>query len=287
MTRYTLAGRTVLITGSTGGLGAALATELRARGANLALFDLNAAAVATQAAALGGPDVARGWHADVRDLDSLQTATNAAADHFGGLDIVIANAGIDVMAPLATLEPAAYERVIDINLNGVWRTFRAGLPHVQPRQGYLLATCSMAAFVHSPLQTPYTASKAGVWALCNSLRLEVKHLGVGVGSLHPTFFSTPLMDDVLADPAGQLLWNNQAGLWKMIPLEDVVDGAVHMIEKRSDLLILPRVNTLIGRAPGLFRPLLERIGFRSERIERAIEAAHSSGWNPQVPAGRQ
>jgi NAD(P)-dependent dehydrogenase (short-subunit alcohol dehydrogenase family) len=280
MTRNTLAGRTVLITGSTGGLGAALATELRARGANLALLDLNAAAVATQAAALGGPDVARGWHADVRDLDSLQTATNAAADHFGGLDIVIANAGIDVMAPLATLEPAAYERVIDINLNGVWRTFRAGLPHVQQRQGYLLATCSMAAFVHSPLQTPYTASKAGVWALCNSLRLEVKHLSVGVGSLHPTFFSTPLMDHVLADPAGQLLWNNQTGLWKMIPLEDVVDGAVHMIEKRSDLLILPRVNTLIGRAPGLFRPLLERIGFRSERIERAIEAAHPSGWHP-------
>jgi len=282
MTRYTLAGRTVLITGSTGGLGAALATELRARGANLALLDLNAAAVATQAAALGGPDVARGWHADVRDLDSLQTATNAAADHFGGLDIVIANAGIDVMAPLATLEPAAYERVIDINLNGVWRTFRAGLPHVQPRQGYLLATCSMAAFVHSPLQTPYTASKAGVWALCNSLRLEVKHLGVGVGSLHPTFFSTPLMDQVLADPAAQLLWNNQTGLWKMIPLEDVVDGAVHMIEKRSDLLILPRTNTLIGRAPGLFRPLLERIGFRSERIQGAIDAAHPSGWHPEA-----
>jgi len=284
MPRYDLTGRTVAITGSTGGFGSALAHALRDRGAKLALLDLNPAAVAAQASALGRADVARGWHADVRDLDSLETATNAAAEHFGGLDIVIANAGIDVMAPLATLEPAAYERVIDINLNGVWRTFRAALPHVQQRQGYLLATCSMAAFVHSPLQTPYTASKAGVWALCNSLRLEVKHLGVGVGSLHPTFFSTPLMVQVLAEPAGQLLWNNQTGLWKMIPLEDVVDGAVRMIEKRSDILVLPRVNTLIGRAPGLFRPLLERIGFRSERIQGAIEAAHPSGWHPDAAA---
>jgi NAD(P)-dependent dehydrogenase (short-subunit alcohol dehydrogenase family) len=279
MTRYPLAGRTVAITGSTGGFGSALAEALRDRGAKLALFDIDLDTATRQAEKLGDRSIASAWRADVRKLDDLTIAMDAAADHFGGIDIVIANAGIDVMAPLATLDPAAYERVIDINLNGVWRTFRAGLPHVQQRRGYLLATCSMAAFVHSPLQTPYTASKAGVWALCDSLRLEVKHLGVGVGSLHPTFFSTPLMDDVLADPAGQMLWNNQTGLWKMIPLEDVVDGAIHMIERRSDILVLPRVNTLIGRAPGLFRPLLERIGFRRDRIQRAIQAAHPSGWN--------
>src|SRR6185312_4953961 len=198
-----------------GGFGSALASALRDRGAKFALLDVDFDAATRQAEDLGDLSVARAWRADVRKLDDLTIALDGAADHFGGLDIVIANAGIDVMAPLATLDPAVYERVIDINLNGVWRTFRAALPHVQQREGYLLATCSMAAFVHSPLQTPYTASKAGVWALCDSLRLEVKHLGVGVGSLHPTFFSTPLMDDVLADPAGQLLWNNQTGLWKM------------------------------------------------------------------------
>ena len=64
-----------------------------------------------------------------------------------------------------------FDRVIDINLNGVWRTFRAALPHVQKQQGYLLAISSMGAFFHSPLQSSYTASKAGVWALCDSLRL--------------------------------------------------------------------------------------------------------------------
>jgi len=279
MARYDLTGRTVAITGSTGGFGRALATVLRRRNANLALLDIDALAVEAQAAQLGGPAHARGWRADVRRLDDLTTAMDEAADHFGRLDVAIANAGIDVIAPLATLDPAAYERVIDVNLNGVWRTFRAALPHVEQQHGYLLATCSMAAFVHSPLQIPYTASKAGVWAMCDSLRLEVRHLGIGVGSLHPTFFSTPLMDDVVADPAGQALWNNQTGLWRMIRLDDVVTAAVDMIERRADISIVPRLNTPIARAPGLFRPLLERIGFRGDQIQRALDAAHPSGWN--------
>lgn len=168
MTHYHLAGRTVVITGSTGGLGAALAEALRERGANLALLDLDRERVEAQAAALGSAAVARGWVADVRDLDSLRAAIDGAAAHFGRVDVVVANAGIPVMAPLATADPGEFERAIDINLTGVWRTFRAALPHVERRKGYLLAISSMAAFVHSPLQGAYTASKAGVWARCAS-----------------------------------------------------------------------------------------------------------------------
>lgn len=160
MTRYDLTGRTVALTGSAGGLGTALAQALRERGANLALLDLSLEAATAQARALGGDTVARGWQADGRDLASLQQAMDEAATHFGRIDIAIAAAGIDTMAPMATIHPPAYERVIDINLNGVWRTFRAALPHVQRHGGYLLAISSMAAFVHSPLQASYTASKA-------------------------------------------------------------------------------------------------------------------------------
>jgi NAD(P)-dependent dehydrogenase (short-subunit alcohol dehydrogenase family) len=104
MTSYRLAGRTVAITGSTGGLGTALAQALRDRGANLALLDLNTDAVEQQAQRLGGPSVARAWTANVRAIDTLHTAMDAAADHFGRLDVAIANAGIDTMAPMATLE---------------------------------------------------------------------------------------------------------------------------------------------------------------------------------------
>ncbi|WP_375003128.1 SDR family NAD(P)-dependent oxidoreductase [Gordonia sp. PS3] len=279
MSRYQLAGRTVLITGSTGGLGSAVARALRDRGANLALVDLDADLAQRQAAELGPETVARGWSADVRDLDSLQSTVDAAAEHFGRIDVVIANAGVGSMAPLETIDPAAWERIIDINLNGVWRTFRAALPHVKSERGYMLAVSSMAAFVHSPLNGPYVASKAGVWALCDATRLEVRHHGVGVGSVHPTFFKTPMMDDVHSDPAGNTLWGgNKSGLWKMIPLETVVDAVVRGIERREDLIVPTRTNALAARIPGLVRPFVDRFGFRGTTIPDAMAQASTSGW---------
>ncbi len=278
MARYDLAGRTILITGSTGGLGTAVAHALRARGANLALLDLDAGSAQQQAADLGPETVARGWAADVCDLDSLQTATDSAAEHFGRLDVVIANAGVSALAPLETIEPATWERIIDINLNGVWRTFRAALPHVKRTRGYMLAVSSMAAFVHAPLNGPYVASKAGVWALCDATRLEVRHHGVGIGSLHPTFFKTPMMDDVRADPAGNTLWGgNRSGLWKMIPIETVVESVVSGIESRSNLVVPTRSTALVARIPGLVRPLVDRIGFRGNTIPDAVAQASASG----------
>lgn len=280
MPRYDLAGRTVLITGSTGGLGTALADALRRRGANLALLDLDADLAQQQAADLGPETVARGSAADVRDLDSLSAAIDAAAEHFGRLDVIIANAGIGAVAPLESMDPEAFERIIDINLNGVWRTFRAALPHVKQTEGYLLAVSSMAAFVHSPLNGPYVASKAGVWALCDATRLEVRHHGIGVGSVHPTFFQTPMMDDVHADPAATTLWGgNKSGLWKMIPIETVVDSVVSGIERRADLVVPTRLNAVAARVPGLVRPIIDRIAFRGTTIPDAIDQASPAGWS--------
>ncbi len=280
MSKYDLTNRVVAITGSTGGLGSALAAALRTKGARLALFDLDLAQVEAQAKTLGDVSRARGWATNVRSMESLEAAMAEAAAHFGNVDVVIANAGIDTVAPLATLNPEAFERVIDINLNGVWRTFRAGLPYVQKRQGYLMGISSMAAFVHSPLQASYTASKAGVWALCDSVRLELQHLGVSVGSVHPTFFPTPMMDDVVADPAGRALWGgNDKGLWKMVSRESVVRDIVAGIERRADMVVVPKRNTLIAKAPGLFRRFIERAGFRGKDIQQAIKLASSTGWN--------
>lgn len=279
MPKYNLAGRTVVLTGSTGGLGSALATALRSRGANLALLDLDGDAAHSQATKLGPASVARGWAVDVRSLDSLQSALDAAAEHFGRLDVVIANAGVGSMSPMERIDPTAWERIIDINLSGVWRTFRAALPHVKQHRGYLLAVSSMAAFVHSPLNGPYVASKAGVWALCDATRLELRHYGVGVGSVHPTFFKTPMMDDVHSDPAGNTLWGgNKSGLWKMIPLQAVVGATVTGIERRAPLIVPTRQNALAARIPGLIRPLVDRIGFPGNTIPEAIAQASEAGW---------
>lgn len=272
--RYDLAGRVVAITGSTGGLGRAVAVALKVRGARLALFDLDADAVAAQVRSLGTSSDVWGTHIDVRSWEKTEKAIDAAATHFGGLDVIIASAGIAISSPMEKLAPEAFDRVIDINLNGVWRTFRAALPHVRQRQGYMLAISSMAAFVHSPLQAQYTASKAGIWAMCDSVRLEVRRLGVGVGTIHPTFFATAMMDEVLADPAGVKIWGgNSKGLWKMVPLQAVVDGVIRGIERRKDLIVIPSKNGLVARAPGLFRRSIERVGFNDRDIEAAIAAA--------------
>ncbi len=275
-----------MITGATGGLGRAIATALAARGARLALLDVDLATAEAQAAAIGSLDRARAWQVDVRSLPQLAAAMDDVRAHFGQIDVVIAGAGITAMAPIQTIDPEAWERVIDINLNGVWRTFRAALPHVREQRGYLLAVSSMAAFVHSPLQAQYSASKAGVWAMCDAIRLELRHEGIDVGSLHPTFFRTPMMDDVVADAAGREVWGgNRGGLWGMVEIDAVVAATIRMIERREAMAAVPGRISLVAKAPGLARPIIERLGFRSAQVRRAVEAAAPAGWHD--PSARE
>ncbi|HBO3119416.1 TPA: SDR family NAD(P)-dependent oxidoreductase [Pseudomonas aeruginosa] len=268
---HSLNGQVIAITGATGGLGIAAAQALRARGAKLALLDLDQEAINAQAASLGGSEVAAGWVANVRSLESLENALTAATEHFGGIDVVVAGAGVATQESVEAITPEVFERTIDINLSGVWRTFRAALPHVKKRQGYLLAVSSMAAFVHSPLQSHYTASKAGVWALCDSVRLELAHYKVGVGSLHPTFFMTPMMEAALQTTCSSLVWNQQKGIWKLVSLEDVVAALVDCIERRRDMVTVPSSNRLVAKAPGLLRRVIERIGFDPNRVAKAVQ----------------
>ncbi|HBP6832636.1 TPA: SDR family NAD(P)-dependent oxidoreductase [Pseudomonas aeruginosa] len=277
MKRHSLKNRVIAITGATGGLGRAAAQALRDKGARLALLDLDPASLTTMATSLGGPEVAAGWVVDVRSLESIEAALREATAHFGGIDVVVAGAGVSSVVALEHIDLSAFERAIDINLNGVARTFRAALPHVKPRQGYLLAISSMAAFVHSPLNTAYTASKAGVWALCDSLRLELRQYGVAVGSFHPTFFQTPMMEAVIDGPSSTLVWNHHQGVWKFVALEEVVITLVDCIERRSDMVTVPRRNSLVAKAPGLLRRLIERIGFDAGRVEEAVRLS-----NPKV-----
>lgn len=273
MARYELNDRVIAITGSTGGLGAAVVSALAEKGVKFALFDLDATAVEAQAKSLGSHR-ARGWAVDVRSMESISTAMTDAVQHFGHIDVVIANAGITCFEPLVSADPERFDRVVDINLNGVWRTFRAAVPFIRASQGYMLAISSMAAFVHSPLQASYTASKAGVWAMCDSIRLELRHMGVGVGSVHPTFFHTPMMDQAFADPAGNKIWGgNKSGIWKMVPLSEVVAAIVNGIERREEFIVVPKQNALVARAPGLFRKFTEALGFNDRGIAETIRLA--------------
>jgi NAD(P)-dependent dehydrogenase (short-subunit alcohol dehydrogenase family) len=269
--RLSLDGRTVAITGAAGGLGRALSAALHAKGAKLALFDLDLAAAQDAASELPG---SRGWAADVTDYASVQAAMDAAAAHFGGIDVVIANAGLGSMAPVATLDPAVWDKVIDVDLSGVFRTYRAALPYVTKRKGYLLGVSSMAAYVNSPLQAPYSAAKVGVLGLTNCLRQELKGSGTRCGTLHPHFFRSPMMDMVDGDAAGQELWGGNKGqLFGYIKREDVVAAAVKGIEKRSRRIVVPTRFAGMALMPGLLLPVIEILGFRKKHVRKAMELA--------------
>jgi NAD(P)-dependent dehydrogenase (short-subunit alcohol dehydrogenase family) len=276
MSNYPLKDKVIVITGASGGFGTALCTALYQRGAKLALLDVDDAALAAQLEQYPAVYRAKSWHADVCDTDSLRDAMNAAVEYFGGIDVVIANAGIDLIEPLTADGDDNFDRVIDINLNGVWRTFRAALPHVKASSGHLLAISSISAFVHSPLQASYTASKAGVWALCNSVRLELRQYGVSVGTLHPTFFKTPLLKNISENDAGNALWGAHKEFpFKTVAINDVVDAAIAAIENRAEIVTVPRMNGIIASSPGLFRKFIERIGFKDKNVRKAMSFANN------------
>jgi NAD(P)-dependent dehydrogenase (short-subunit alcohol dehydrogenase family) len=191
--------KVVFITGGAHGIGAEVARRLHAKGATLVLIDLDEAALAATSAELGSHDRVLTVVADVRDLAAMQAAADAAVEKFGGIDVVIANAGIGSYGSLLQVDPEAFRRVIDINLVGVFYTVRATLPAVLARRGYVLIVSSLAAFAAAPGMVPYDASKAGVEHLANALRLEVAHRGVAVGSAHMSWIDTALVRDGKAD----------------------------------------------------------------------------------------
>ncbi len=197
---WSITGRTAFITGAARGIGAESARRLHARGANVALVGLEPDLLEELSAELG--DRAAPFEADVTDAGALERAVKGARDRFGGVDVAIANAGIQMTGSLASAPAERIERVLEVNLMGVWRTDRAVLPQIRERQGYLLNIASLAAVMHGPLMGPYSASKAAVEALSNVLRVETAPTGARVGCAYFGFIETDLDDGQLRAALG-------------------------------------------------------------------------------------
>src|SRR3954453_23986937 len=190
-TRTPLAGRSVLITGAARGIGAALARKAAARGARVALVGLEPELLAAVADELGPEHL---WvECDVTDPEALKAAVERTVATFGGLDVVVANAGIAPLTTVMTSTAQALARTIEINLIGAMLTAHAALPHIAERRGHVLLISSAAAFTVLPGMSAYCASKAGLERFGDALRLEVAHRGVTVASAHPTWIHTDLV----------------------------------------------------------------------------------------------
>ena len=263
-------GKVVLITGAARGIGAGLAERLAGRGAKVALVGLEADEMRQVAERIG--DAARAWEADVTDWSALEEATAGIVEHFGGIDVVIANAGIATTGFVRSVDRDAFEKVIEVDLLGVWRTFRVALPHVIERKGYLLAISSLAAIVHAPGMANYAAAKAGVEAFRNSLRAEVAHLGVKVGVAHPTWIRTDLVESADRHPVfGKLRAGMPGPIGRTYPLEVALDGLEAGVRKRARTIHVPRWVGALKLIRAFLPPVVE-LGSRA-RIPAADKAA--------------
>jgi NAD(P)-dependent dehydrogenase (short-subunit alcohol dehydrogenase family) len=248
-----LNGKVVLITGAARGIGAETARRLAGRDARLILTDLDAEPLAALVAELGA-DRALGVTCDVCDLDSMERAAAAGVERFGGIDLVLANAGIASYGSVMAVDPAVFRRVLDVNVLGVFHTVRATLPSVIARQGYYLIVSSEAAFAPAPGLVAYNASKAGVEHLASALRLEVSHHGVGVGTAHMSWIDTPLVRDTQADLSafGEMLKALPWPLGEITSVDKCAAAFVTGLEERRRRVYVPGWVRLLG----WFKPLL-------------------------------
>ncbi|AXG79090.1 SDR family oxidoreductase [Streptomyces paludis] len=230
--RPSFRGRTVVITGAARGVGAQLARTLSARGARLALVGLERGELAAVTRSLVGE--ADYWYADVADAEDMFRTARSVARRFGRVDAVVANAGIAVGGPFLHADPAAWRRVIEVNLVGGANTARAFLPALLDSRGYYLQIASLAALAPTPMMTAYCASKSGVEAFAHALRAEVAHRGVRVGVAYLTWTDTDMVRGAEREP---MLRELRARLprpaGRTYPLAPAVDRIADGLERRA------------------------------------------------------
>lgn len=278
--RYDLAGRVVFITGAARGLGAETARRAHARGARVALVGRRLAPLQQLADELGSGAAA--FEADVTSAERLQQAADDAVATFGGIDVVIANAGV---APpshtVATISPDAFEHTVDVDLLGQWRTVRAALPAVLERRGHILLVGSIYAFFNGVLAAPYAVSKAGVEQLARTLRVELASHGATAGIAYLGFIDTDLAADAFADASAAAIRQAVPRIFtKEMTVTEAADALLDGIERRA-----PRVS-----APAWVRPLLalrsvttavmDDVLLHNRNVQAAISTAEGTARQP-------
>ncbi len=246
-----LHGQVVLVTGAGSGIGARLAEVLAGQGAHLVLCDVDDAGLAATAGRIGEERVLA-QHADVRSLEAMQAVVAAGVERFGGIDVVVANAGIGSFGSVLHVDPEAFARVVEVNLLGVFHTVRAALTSVIERRGYVLVVSSLAAFTAAPGMASYNASKAGAENFANALRLEVAHLGVDVGSAHMSWIDTPMVADARRELSGfdRMIEQLPAPLNRTTDLATCVEAFVDGIARRRRRVFVPGWVGTISRLRG-------------------------------------
>jgi NAD(P)-dependent dehydrogenase (short-subunit alcohol dehydrogenase family) len=256
---YEVRGKVALVTGAARGIGFETARALVSRGTSVAVIDLVAEAAEAAAAQLHDTD-AIGLAADVTDRGALQQAVAATVERFGGLDIVVANAGIaSRAATFRAMASEGFERVIDVNLMGVVRTVEAALPEIIRRRGHVVVVASVYAFGNGVGATSYAMSKAAVEQFGRALRVELVQHGASASVAYFGFIDTEMVHRAIdADPVvDSMLAAYPRPLRKRLHPAVAGEAIASGIERRAPRIIRPRRWVVMSTLRGILNPLID------------------------------
>jgi NAD(P)-dependent dehydrogenase (short-subunit alcohol dehydrogenase family) len=219
----------------------------------------------------------------------VEDAVAGTVEQTGGIDVVIANAGVGGGGPVTLIDPAVFERVVRVNFFGVWNTLHASLPHVIERRGYLLPVASVAAITPQPPgMTPYASSKAAVEALAKGMRTELRHRGVTVGIAYFSWIDTDMVAAAAEHRTFQFMRSRIRGPGsKTYPLKLAIDAIERGIERRSETVVAPRWVHALLAFRGMVGPGIDRrlAGVTPEAMKMAEEEMAARGPGAFLPGG--
>ncbi|MGK2936316.1 MAG: short-chain dehydrogenase/reductase [Solirubrobacteraceae bacterium] len=276
-------GNIALITGGARGIGFGTARALARRGATLVIVDLDQAACDEAAAQLGGESI--GIAADVTDLGAMQRVVATAVDRFGGLDIVMANAGVaSKAATFNAVSRESFDRVFEVNANGVVRTVEAALPEIIRRRGHVVVVSSVYAFLNGVGALSYAMSKAAVEQLGRGLRVELAQHGASATTCYFGFIDTEMVHRGIDDDplSGKVQEQLPKALARRLTPDQAGEAVARGIERRAPRVIVPPVWRILFYLRGIIGPLLDRHMERAAEVQR-LAVAMEARANEEQP----
>jgi 3-hydroxybutyrate dehydrogenase len=234
-----LENRVAVVTGAASGIGKEIARTYLREGAKVAIADLNQAGADAAAAELGGPDGrAIGVAMDVTSEEQVEAGMAKAIKTFGRLDILVSNAGIQIVAPLEDFPFAKWKQLLAIHLDGAFLTTRAALRQMykQGSGGSIIYMGSVHSKEASLLKAPYVTAKHGLIGLAKTVAKEGAKHGVRANVICPGFVRTPLVDKQIPEQAKELGISEQEVI-KTIMLKETVDGEFTTVEDVAEVAL--------------------------------------------------
>ena len=234
-----LQGKSAIVTGAANGIGKEIALTYAREGAKVAIADLNlAAANATAEAIRIGGGQAIGIAMDVANEASVIAGVAAVVEAFGGIDILVSNAGIQIVHPLQDFSFAEWKKMLAIHLDGAFLTTRACLPHMygSGRGGSIIYMGSVHSKEASLLKAPYVTAKHGLIGLAKVVAKEGAKHGVHANVICPGFVRTPLVEKQIPEQA-KALGISEQDVIKTVMLKETVDGEFTTVAEVAEVAL--------------------------------------------------